>query len=146
VLTLLHELGHAVTAGWLTGRRVKVVQGGEPGVVRFSVWRLDLHLRPLVGFRRAWYGIFRYEAGGVPLTRRVVVFAAGPAVSLLAFVALSGLAGSLSYPASWFAWAAAGGAAVQFVVTAMPIRYGRFFGPYSGTVSDGRRILELLRD
>jgi hypothetical protein len=40
---------------------------------------------------------------------------------------------------------AAGGAAVQVAVTAMPIRYGRLYGPYSGTINDGRRI-DLLRE
>jgi hypothetical protein len=115
-------------------------------MVRFSIWRLDFRLRPLVGFRTAWFGYFRSEAETISRARRALISAAGPAVSLLALVILSLLARSLSYPISWFAWAAAGGAAVQLAVTAMPIRYGRLFGPYSGTVSDGRRILDLLRE
>jgi hypothetical protein len=114
-------------------------------MLRFSVWRLDLSLRPLVSFRTAWYGYFRYEANGVSRGRRLAVLVAGPVVSLVAFVLLSVLARSLDYPASWFLWAAAFAAGFALVVTAVPMSYGRFFGPYSGTVSDGRRILELLR-
>jgi hypothetical protein len=144
MLTLLHEVGHAVTAALLTGARATVVQGGEPTLVRVSIWRLDFRLRPVISLRTAWFGYVRSEAETTS-TRRALIVAAGPVVSLLAFVLLSLLARSLSYPASWFVWAAAWGAAWQFVATAVPIRYGRFFGPYSGRLSDGRRILELLR-
>jgi hypothetical protein len=144
-LTLLHELGHAVTGALLTGARVTVNQGGQPSLLRFSVWRLDFRLRPLVGFHTAWYGTYGYEAADVSRLRRVLVIAAGPAVSLLAWLTLSSLAQGMSYPPSWFVWAAAFGAALQFLVTAVPIRYGRFFGPYRDMASDGRRLLELLR-
>jgi hypothetical protein len=145
LLTLLHEVGHATTAAVLTGARATVVQGGEPSRVRFSIWRLDFELRPVVGLRTAWYGYVQSEAE-TTRARRAVIHAAGPVVSLLAFVLLSLLARSLSFPASWFVWAAAWGAGWQFVATATPIRYGPFFGPYSGRRSDGRRILELLRE
>jgi hypothetical protein len=124
---------------------VTVVQGGEPSRVRFSIWRLDFRLRPVIGFRSAWFGYARSEAETTP-ARRVVILAAGPIVSLLACVLLSVLARSVSFPASWFVWAGAWGAGWQFVATAAPIRYGRMFGPYSGRKSDGRRILELLRE
>jgi hypothetical protein len=144
LLTLLHELGHATTAALLTGERATVVQGGEPSAVRFSIWRLDFELRPVLGFWSAWFGYVRSEAETTP-ARRVVIHAAGPVVSLLAFVLLSLLARSISFPASWFVWGAAWGAGWQFVATAAPIHYGRFFGPYSGRRSDGRRILDLLR-
>jgi hypothetical protein len=135
-----------MTAALLTGAQATVTQGGEPSMVRFSIWRLNFRLRPLVGFRTAWYGHFRSQAETISRARRVLISAAGPAVSLVAFVVLSGLARSLSYPVSWFVWAAAWAALLQFAVTAVPMRYGRAFGPYSGTVSDGRRILELLRE
>jgi hypothetical protein len=144
-LTLLHELGHAVTAALLTRSRVTVSQGLQPSPFRFSVWRLDFRLRPLVGFRSAWFGFYEYDANGIPPARRAVIAAAGPATSLLAFVGLSLLARSLSYPASWFVWSAAIGAAVQLLVTALPMQYGRLFGPYNGRNSDGRRIAEHMR-
>jgi hypothetical protein len=143
LLTLLHELGHATAAALLTRARATVVQGGQPSLVRLSIWRLDFELRPAIGWW-AWFGYTRSEADTTP-ARRVLILAAGPLVSLLAFVLLALLAGGLSFPASWFVWAAAWGAGWQFLATALPIRYGRFFGPYSGMVSDGRRILELLR-
>jgi hypothetical protein len=144
VLTLLHELGHATTAALLTGARATVVQGGEPSRVSFSIWRLDFRLRPVIGLRTAWFGYVRSEAE-TTRARRAVILAAGPVVSLLAFVLLSLAATSSSFPASWFVWAVAWGAGWQFVATAAPIRYGRLFGPYSGRLSDGGRILELLR-
>jgi hypothetical protein len=145
LLTLLHELGHALPAALLARSRVTVNQGARPSLLRFSLWRLDFRLRPLVGFRTAWFGFCESEAADVSRAKRIVISAAGPATSLLAFVMLSVLAGSLSYPASWFVWSAAVGAATQFLVTAIPLRYGRLFGPYSGRISDGRRIVELVR-
>jgi hypothetical protein len=145
LLTLLHELGHAVPAALLTGRRVMVNQGARPSLLRFSLWRLDFRLRPLVGFRTAWFGFYESEAEDVSRAKRAVIAGAGPATSLLAFFALSLLAASLPYPASWFVWSAGIGALIQFLVTALPLRYGRVFGPYSGRISDGRRIVELVR-
>jgi hypothetical protein len=128
----------------LTRGPVTVVQGGRPSLIRFSFGRLEFQLRPLVGFRTAWYGFFAHDET-VSRGKRVVITAAGPAVSLLAFLTLSTLAGGLSYPASWFVGSLSIFAAVQFLVTALPLRYGRFFGPYAGLVSDGRRILDALR-
>jgi hypothetical protein len=134
-----------LAAALLTGARATIKQGREPSLLRFSIWRLDFGLRPLVGFRTAWFGYFRPETETSSRARRAVITAAGPATSLLALVVVILLAQSVSYPASWILWAAAGAALVQVAVTVLPIRYGRFFGPYRGMVSDGRRILELLR-
>ena len=44
----------------------------------------------------------------------------------------------------WFCWLLALGGAWTFAVTALPIKYGRFFGPYAGRVSDGYRIRDAL--
>jgi hypothetical protein len=44
----------------------------------------------------------------------------------------------------WFCWFLALGGAWTFAVTALPIKYGRFFGPYAGRVSDGYRIRDAL--
>jgi hypothetical protein len=144
LLTLLHELGH-VAAVVLSGGRATVTQGREPSLLRFSMWRLDFRLRPLVDLGSAWFGFFHYEGERASRARRVLIIAAGPVTSLLAYLALALLASGLSYPVSWFVWAAATGAGVQVLVTALPIRYGRMFGHYRGSVSDGRRILELAR-
>ena len=49
------------------------------------------------------------------------------------------------WPPVLLVWVIAATVTWQLLVTAVPMRYPRWFGPYAGRVSDGYRIVRLLR-
>jgi hypothetical protein len=144
-LTLLHELGHGFAGVLLTSGRVTVVQGFDPPLLRFALGRVDVRLRPFGGPRSAFYGYCDHDQDGLNRRRSVVSLAAGPVVSLLAAAAGSAVAVAASGIGAWLAWVVVAAAVNQFLFTAIPMRYGRLFGPYAGWESDGLAVLQLLR-
>jgi hypothetical protein len=143
-LTLLHELGHALPMVVLTRDRVIVRVGHQPArpVVAGS---LDLRVRWLNSPRWSWFGYVEGEGDEPSRARRIAILAGGPLVSALVLAALVVLAAFVPWPATILVWVPALAVAWQFFVTAVPMRYPRWFGPYAGRVSDGYRILRLLR-
>ncbi len=79
---LAHELGHAAMALLLTDRRVCVLVGRQPGIVRVRIGRLalSLHLEPARG--TGWRGLCVYQPTGQPRDALLII-AAGPFASLL---------------------------------------------------------------
>jgi hypothetical protein len=144
-VTFLHELGHGVSATLVTAGRTTIVQGADPPLLRFCLGRLNFRLRPIVGPRHAFFGYVDYDDADVSRLRSIAITAAGPAASLLVGGALLAVA----LPADGFgarlAWIGATAAAYQFVMSAVPMRYGRFAGLYAGWNSDGLSIVRLLR-
>jgi len=143
VLTLLHELGHAVTAAALVGGRATVVQGPAPARLQVSVWRLDLRVHGPVGPHRVWVGWALW--GPHPDRRRhALATAAGPAVSALSSgLCAFGLAETDGL-AQLFLLVLALAAAFQTLSSGLPVRYGRRFGSFAGEASDGLRVRRLL--
>jgi hypothetical protein len=144
-LTLLHELGHALPMLVLTPDRVVVRVGHQPArpVVAGA---LELRVRWLNSPRWAWFGYVEGEGGDDPSrARRIAILAGGPLVSALVLAALLMLAAFVPWPATILVWLPALAVAWQLFVTAVPMRYPRWFGPYAGRVSDGYRIVRLLR-
>jgi Zn-dependent protease len=143
LLVLPHELGHALAALAFGVRPVDVYVGAEPRF-RLSLGALHVHVRPLNGWRWMWYGTVDAE-GSVPSRwRRASILAAGPLTTVLLVLAYSAAAAAAGGLLGWFFWFLAFGGVWEFAVTALPIRYGRLFGPYAGRVSDGYRIREAL--
>jgi hypothetical protein len=66
-------------------------------------------------------------------------------VSVLVLAALLIGATVASWPAAILVWAPAFAVAWQLLVTAIPLRYPAWFGPYAGWTSDGYRIVRVLR-
>jgi hypothetical protein len=128
-LTLLHELEHGVAAVLLTSGRVTVAQGHDPPLLLFGLGRLDVRLRPVTGPRFAFYGYYEYGEDGLSRGRSVVILAAVPVVSLLTAGVGSAIAIAASGIGAWFAWVVVVVAVNGFLVTAIPMRYGRLFGP-----------------
>jgi hypothetical protein len=83
----------------------------------------------LTGPRYAFYGYYVYDDDGSSRRRSVIILAAGPLVSLLAAAGASAIAVPASGIGAWLAWVVVAVAANQFLVTAIPMRYGRLFGP-----------------
>lgn len=143
-LTFVHELGHALAAAVVVGGRATLVQGPAPARLRLSVWRLDLRLHGPVPPHRVMVGWALW--GPHPQAwRHAVATAAGPAASALsAGACLLGVAetGGFVHLSLLLLLPAA---TLQTLSSALPVRYGRWFGSYAGEASDGLRIRRLLQ-
>jgi hypothetical protein len=143
-LTLLHELGHALPLLAFSRGRVIVRVGRQPARP-VPIGRLELLVRWLNSPRWGWFGFVEGEGEEPSRGRRVAILAGGPLVSAVVLLALVAGAAYVPWPASILIWVPALAVAWQLFVTAVPMRYPRWFGPYAGRVSDGYRILRLLR-
>ncbi len=145
LLTLMHELGHAMAALALTGQPVAVQLGRKPSIAKWRWGRVALGAR----FPINWVG-FCAVAHPDQVTRptQVWIALAGPLVSLLLLLVSSGAALALHSGPMLLAQLStlfATGALIQLVVTLAPLRYPSWWGAYAGKKSDGYRALELLR-
>ncbi len=140
LITLLHELGHAVgglitTRGWV---QASIGKSQHPFTLRLG--RLYVDLRAFTGF----VGFCRWEHPPATWRGELPFYALGPATSLLC----AGACLALGQTGTWldpFLRSAATGAITQFVVTIVPIRYPSWLGAYAGYRSDGATIIALLR-
>lgn len=144
VVTLLHELGHAVAAALAVGGRVTVVQGPAPARLTVSVWRLDLRLHGPIGPHQGMIGWAMWGPHRARW-RHAIAMAAGPFVSglcaggcLLAAPDVSPFWGTAL---DLLAFAST----LQMLSSGLPLRYGRWCGSYAGEASDGLRIRRLLQ-
>jgi hypothetical protein len=145
-LTLLHEPGHALPLLAFSRGRVIVRIGRQPARP-VSISRLELRIRWLNNPHWGWFGFVEGE-GEEPepsRARRLAILASGPLVTAIVLVALVAAAAFVPWPASILIWIPALAVAWELLVTAVPMRYPRWFGPYAGRVSDGYRILRLFR-
>lgn len=142
VLTLVHELAHALVTLVGANARVTVRLGREPPLARFRLGRLSFALRPWPGYLGSAY----YDSADELSRARLVVGAlAAPLATAACSIVLFGLAFSLQNPWRPFAFAAAYWAAFQFAVTIIPFTYPRWWSNYGGRPSDGLRALRLLQ-
>jgi hypothetical protein len=143
--TLLHELGHALAALALGVRRV-IVTVGHPPAWALELGRLELRIRLFNRPRWAWFGTIESPNDDELSRGRAIAFlAAGPAASTAALIGLLVAAALVPWPPVLLVWVTAVAVAWQLLVTAIPMRYPNWFGPYAGRVSDGYRIARLMR-
>ena len=101
-------------------------------------------MRPFATWRWLWYGFARWDWDEPSRRQRVICAAAGPLTTLVLTLVYGFLGATTGrFLGVLFIFLALGGA-WTFVVTALPLRYGRFFGPYAGRTSDGYSIREAL--
>jgi hypothetical protein len=146
LLTLLHELGHAAPALLFTDKPVTVVLGRReaverPGALRFQLGRLRYVIMPGRG-----YGFCLHHAPDSRL-KSALISSGGPLASFGVMLLAWGLDSSFQPELGIFHalpyWIGMG-AFAQFVITALPMRYPFWMGPYAGTTSDGLKIYHLL--
>lgn len=144
LVTLLHELGHAVAAALAVGGRVTVVQGPAPARLSFSFWRFDFRLHGPIAPHQGMVGWAMWGPHQARW-RHAVAIAAGPLVSGLC--AAGCLVGAADVPSLWRTALEllAGLASLQTLSSGLPVRYGRWFGSYAGQASDGLRMRRLLQ-
>ena len=142
-LVVWHELGHAVAALLLTRGPVEARVGAEESPFWFSAGRLRVVISPLplAG------GECRYDDATLDRGRdEAWIAAAGPLASALAAGLLTALAlalGSADDPLVTVAVVGAQVAALQTIMTLLPIRYALGSGA-AGAESDGLALRRIL--
>lgn len=139
VLTLVHELGHAILPLAL-GEPVKIVLQGEPGLT-VSMGKLQLVIKPVFA---PWIGYT--EVLSTYTNPWIALF--GPFFSLLSFILFQGLATlrkKKRRSEALFFRAAAGWCLFQFLFTAVPLHYPSVLG-YGKRASDMQNFIEMRRN
>lgn len=136
LIVFSHELGHAIIAIIVTNSPVAITLGEEPYWKR-TIGRITIS----VGLFSGWVGFCQSE--GQMTSRQYAIFSlAGPIASLLvclgAFTVLASAGGWVEF----LLWGVFYGAASQFLVTIIPIRYPSWWtDTYAGMPSDGHRAI-----
>ena len=142
ICTLLHELGHAMMALFLTSHKV-TIQLGKQGIK----WRVHLGRLTILwylGFGAVW-GVYQLEGQGEILpNRNVWILLGGPTTSLLFTIFLNSL-DVLSDGAVPFLDIFATGNLITFLITALPWHYPKWMGVMGGMPSDGLEVWRLIK-
>lgn len=141
--TIIHELGHAIPARVFTKDKVTIYLGVGNSKRNFNIGDLQVVLRgfhPFTGFA-LW--------NGDKLTRlgKVLSTLGGPLISLIVGIGLFLLTRKVSHTIlnnlgtfmSYYNL-------LQFIVTAIPIKYPSWWGAYGGITSDGYKALQVLKE
>ena len=143
LMTLVHELSHALAVLALTGREVTIRLGHSEQQLKWRWNRLQL----CIGWATGFIGTFRYADESVTPYRKLAIHLAGPLASLLLALLGWGITSLQGIPL-WLARAGntmAIAACIQFLATILPMRYPRWVPGYGGKSSDGWRALQALR-
>ena len=145
LLTLLHELGHALLALAFTKGIVSVSVGNPvtPGYL-VQVGRLQIRLRPFSTI----FGLIEHTVDGLTSSQRAAIVAAGPVSTCLLLIILTYFAYFSGFVPAYFQpilVSAQYAAIMQTIMTGIPLRYPNWLGSYGGKESDGLRFLKAVR-
>lgn len=140
--TLMHEIGHGIATVLSSNATAQIHLGNVNDTTKrnFKLGRLHFYLK------WSYYG-FCSSKGVLGKNQKLVSLIGGPLMSLLMVIILGlviplvsfGDVQSLMSSTAFFC-------GVQFLVTAIPVRYPRWMGSYYGQPSDGLQILTLLKE
>lgn len=146
-LVLPHELGHALAALLAGSRWARVEVGVPPRPIRFRLGGLSTELR-LLDFRprNFWFGRTLSDWDSLSRTGDAVSLAAGPLATVILTCVYGAIGLGLGGAPRVFLLTLAVGGLWTLAVTVPPLRYGRFFGAFAGSTSDGYKLVQLFRD
>jgi hypothetical protein len=139
---LLHEVGHGLGVVLSSGARASIYLGKfneKENKKNFHIGRLDFHIQ------WSYFGCC-YSAGDLKKNQELAFFIGGPLMSLiLSLISFwlwsttsDGVFHSLFQGITMFS-------ITQFLITAIPIKYPKWMGSYSGFSSDGLQLLKILK-
>jgi hypothetical protein len=138
LLTLIHELGHALVALTLIPQDIVIRLGQDSKIRLFRRGRLQILVQPIGG----WFGYYNWAADVVEVKKSHALWIAlaGPAASLLTALLCATLksvldvglpfAGDLIHMSMVYA-------IILFLATIIPIKYPSWWIGYAGRWSDG---------
>ena len=145
VLTLLHELGHAIPALIFTKEKVIVDIGNSNLNKKIKLNRLVIKLNGYKSLTDVSYGYINWTPLDSNKMKSVFMILGGPLTSLIVSILLYIYLINVSLPYiliklldALFLFSL-----FQFLLTILPMKY--FYNPYSGHTSDGYKILQDLK-
>jgi hypothetical protein len=146
LLTLTHELGHALPILLFSRENVRIQLGKQPAQRSWVLGRvqLDVQLPSFAGF-------YRYNKNNVSRQLQLLSLFCGPLTSLLWTIILGSLAAVLRNKPELQMWQSvtiivAADAFLGFILTAVPLKYPDWYGILAGWPSDGYQIRALLQE
>lgn len=145
ILTIIHELGHAIPALIFTQDRVEVDIGNGDLKKQITFKRLSIKINRYKSFADISYGLVTCTTINNRF-KSILVSLGGPfsslIVSILLYVYL--MNAELPYILMISFNALLTFSAFQFLLTIFPIKY--FYPPYKGYTSDGYNVLQKLKN
>lgn len=141
--TITHEFGHAIPALIFTRDKVKITLGRKNNKAKkISLGRLNIELR---GFN-PFLGLVYWNVKEMTKSQKIVATIGGPIISLIIGACLIFISRSTTnhlikqvtnFSANYYF--------IQFIITAIPIIYPKWFVGYGDLPSDGYRIFNLIK-
>ena len=105
-----------------------IVRVGRQPARAVSIGRLELRIRWINSPRWGWFGFVEGDEEERSRAAQIAIVAGGPLVTAIVLAGLVAAAGALSWPASILLWVPALAVGWELFVTAVPMRYPRWFG------------------
>lgn len=146
-LTVLHELGHATAALYLTDKPVTVQLGSLDGKGRvLTLRRLRLIFAYRMRILSPTIGFYHVDQAHLTIRQKVIVLLCGPLASLFASIILGGLSFAIRpSPFAFPLYMASILAFLQFLLSAIPFTYPVWLGGHNGMPNDGKQIQNYRR-
>ena len=146
MLTLLHELGHAIPALIFTKEEVIVNIGNSNLNKKIKLSRLIIKLNGYKSLVDVSYGYINWTPLDSNKIKAIIIILGGPLTSLIVSILLYIYLINVSLPHiliillnALFYFSL-----FQFLLTILPMKY--FYKPYLGCTSDGYKILQHLKN
>jgi hypothetical protein len=141
--TLLHEFGHALGIVLCTKEQAVIYLGttSDKNIETFKIGRFHFHIH--------WshYGQCRFKRMPKELApwQKIIISIGGPLISLLLAALFFTLAQLTNSFYNNFLYAVSIANAINFIFTATPMIYPKWWWHYAGMPSDGYRIIRALK-
>lgn len=146
VLVLAHELGHAVPMLMFTTQSIIIEivnwQPREDKLFAVNIGRLQINWWVLPG----WAGRCRSNSDALPPLARLLISIGGPFTSFGLWIIFAVGAYLVDGYLEAFLVGCAFHTFITLLITTVPWRYPSWFGIFSGSLSDGAKALQALRE
>ena len=146
ILTLLHELGHAIVALIFTKEKVIINIGNSDLNKKIELNRLVIKLNGYKSLVDVSYGYANWTLLDSNKIKSILMILGGPLTSLIGSILLYIYLINVSLPYILMVLLNAlfSFSLFQFLLTILPMKY--FYRPYVGYTSDGYKILQHLKN
>lgn len=146
IVTLLHELGHAISAMLLTRRPILVEVGRRPTRLRFALGQLQINFGPSWNPLLLAAGSCSWPRTGISHWGHVFVLLSGPLASWHQLLFYNGMAVYLGDSlGGWMMQLATIMAFSSLAFTCIPMRYPAWMGGIGGRESDAMAAVAHLK-
>ncbi|WP_373601023.1 hypothetical protein [Paraclostridium bifermentans] len=143
IVTILHELGHAIMQLIFTKGKVNVIIGNGKLDMKFTINRLTINLKGYESIGALSYGFSRGSIADSKF-KNILIYLGGPLVSVLICITTYITIFKIDniffiYAMNAFFWCSL----FSTLCTLIPMKYNYY--PYEGYYSDGYKIVQVLK-